>query len=148
MEVFVVLKDILDFESESNRLQKELAKLEKEFGLTHRKLSNDDFLQKAPHEVIDKEREKNARLGEKIEKLNRRLEIMNGLRESRARMTVTMEMDELFRLALLEDIGSGDATTLSIIPPDLQGKRRCLWTRTLRFVRLETIPKNFRTSRP
>ena len=84
VEVFVVLKDILDFESESNRLQKELGKLEKEFGLTYRKLSNDDFLQKAPHEVIEKERDKNARLGEKIEKLNRRLEIMNGLRESRA----------------------------------------------------------------
>jgi len=82
MEVFLVLKDILDFENESNRLRKELAKLEKEFGLTHRKLSNDDFLQKAPHEIIGKEREKNARLGEKIEKLNRRLEIMNGLRES------------------------------------------------------------------
>ena len=84
MEVFVVLKDILDFESETNRLLKELAKLEKEFGLTHRKLSNDDFLRKAPHEVIDKEREKNARLGEKVEKLNRRLEIMNGLRETQA----------------------------------------------------------------
>ena len=84
VEVFVVLKDVLDFESESNRLQKELGKLEKEFGLTHRKLSNDDFLQKAPPEVIEKERDKNARLGEKIEKLNRRLEIMNGLRESRA----------------------------------------------------------------
>ncbi|HYA40902.1 MAG TPA: valine--tRNA ligase [Syntrophobacteraceae bacterium] len=84
MEVFVVLKDILDFDSESSRLQKELAKLEKELGLTHRKLSNDDFLQKAPHEVIEKEREKNVRLGEKIDKLNRRLEIMNGLRESRA----------------------------------------------------------------
>jgi valyl-tRNA synthetase len=76
VEVFVVLKDILDFESESNRLQKELAKLEKEFGLTHRKLSNDDFLQKAPQDVIEKEREKSAHLGEKIEKLNRRLEIM------------------------------------------------------------------------
>jgi valyl-tRNA synthetase len=80
VEVFVVLKDILDFEGESNRLQKELAKLEKEFGLTHRKLSNDDFLQKAPVEVIEKEREKNARLGEKIDKLNHRLEIMNGLK--------------------------------------------------------------------
>ncbi len=73
IEVFVILKDILDFESESNRLQKELAKLEKEFGLTSRKLSNDDFLQRAPHEIIEKEREKNVRLGEKIEKLNRRL---------------------------------------------------------------------------
>ena len=36
-------------------------------------------------------------------------------------MTVTMEMDELFRLALLEDIGSGDATTLCVIPPGLEG---------------------------
>jgi nicotinate-nucleotide pyrophosphorylase (carboxylating) len=36
-------------------------------------------------------------------------------------MTVTMELDELLRLALFEDIGSGDATTLSIIPPDLEG---------------------------
>jgi valyl-tRNA synthetase len=85
IEVFVVLKDILDFETEANRLQKELAKLEKEFGLTSRKLSNDDFLQKAPHEIIDKEREKNARLGEKIEKLNHRLEIVNGLSETRAK---------------------------------------------------------------
>ncbi|MGC8493347.1 MAG: valine--tRNA ligase [Syntrophobacteraceae bacterium] len=82
MEVFVILKDILDFESESGRLKKEISKLEKEFGMTSRKLSNDDFLQKAPPEVIEKEREKNARLGEKIEKLNHRLEIMNGLREN------------------------------------------------------------------
>jgi len=35
-------------------------------------------------------------------------------------MTATMEIDELFRLALLEDVGSGDATTLSIIPPGLE----------------------------
>ncbi|MDR3554422.1 MAG: valine--tRNA ligase [Syntrophobacteraceae bacterium] len=84
MEVFVILKDILDFESESVRLKKELGKLEKEFSMTSRKLSNDDFLQKAPDEVIEKEREKNARLSEKIEKLNRRLEIMKGLQKNKA----------------------------------------------------------------
>jgi valyl-tRNA synthetase len=82
IEVFVVLKDILDFESESARLRKELVKLEKEYAMTSRKLSNDDFLQKAPPDVIEKEREKNGRLGEKIDKLNRRLEIMKGLREN------------------------------------------------------------------
>jgi valyl-tRNA synthetase len=84
VEVFVVLKDILDFESESNRLRKELAKLEKEFGVTQKKLSNEDYLQKAPPDVIEKEREKGARLGEKIEKLNRRAEVMDGLREAAA----------------------------------------------------------------
>ncbi|MGC9964533.1 MAG: carboxylating nicotinate-nucleotide diphosphorylase [Syntrophobacteraceae bacterium] len=32
-----------------------------------------------------------------------------------------IEMDELLRLALLEDIGSGDATTLSVTPAELEG---------------------------
>ncbi len=32
-----------------------------------------------------------------------------------------VEMDELFRLALLEDIGSGDVTTLSVVPAEQQG---------------------------
>jgi nicotinate-nucleotide pyrophosphorylase (carboxylating) len=36
-------------------------------------------------------------------------------------MTAAIEIDELFRLALLEDIGSGDATTLCVIPPGLEG---------------------------
>jgi valyl-tRNA synthetase len=82
VEVFVVLKDILDFESESRRLQKELSKLEKEFGVTQKKLSNEDYLQKAPLDVIEKEREKGARLAEKIEKLHRRSEVIDGLREA------------------------------------------------------------------
>ena len=60
MEVYVLLKDILDFESESRRLQKELSKLEKEFSLTQKKLSNEDFLGQAPQDVIEKEREKGA----------------------------------------------------------------------------------------
>ncbi len=81
-EVFVVLKDILDFDSESKRLQKEIGKLEKEYGMTQRKLTNEDFLQKAPPDVIEKEREKGARLGEKIEKLRRRSEVIQGLQES------------------------------------------------------------------
>jgi nicotinate-nucleotide pyrophosphorylase (carboxylating) len=36
-------------------------------------------------------------------------------------MTTMIEMDELLRLALLEDIGSGDATTLSVTPAELEG---------------------------
>ncbi len=84
IEVFVVLKDILDFDSEAKRLEKELAKLEKEFGNTRRKLSNYEFLDKAPPEVIEKEREKSERLGEKKDKLSRRLKLMEGLRDSSA----------------------------------------------------------------
>jgi len=69
VELFVLLKDVLDFDSECKRLEKELTKLEREFNFTKNKLSNEDFLQKAPADVIEKEREKGMRLGEKLEKL-------------------------------------------------------------------------------
>jgi len=81
VEVYVLLKDILDFDSESKRLEKELSKLEKEYGITYKKLTNEDFLQRAPSEVIEKERDKGTRLGEKLEKLRHHYERINTLRE-------------------------------------------------------------------
>jgi valyl-tRNA synthetase len=84
VEVHVILQDILDFDNESKRLAKELGKLEKEFNLVQRKLSNEDFLAKAPPDVIDKEREKEARLGEKVTKYRRHYDMINALRDSAA----------------------------------------------------------------
>lgn len=84
VEVFVLLKDVLDFDSESKRLEKELAKLEKEFGYTQKKLSNEDFLGRAPADVIEKEREKGTRLRAKLEKLRHQYEKMKTLRDSAA----------------------------------------------------------------
>ncbi len=82
VEVFVLLEDVLDFDSESKRLEKELAKMEKEFGFTQKKLSNEDFLKKAPAEVIESEREKGMRLREKLEKLRHQYEKIKILRQS------------------------------------------------------------------
>ncbi len=82
VEVFVLLQDILDFDSESKRLEKELTKLEKEFGVTKKKLANEDFLQRAPAEVIEKEREKATRLREKMEKIRALHDKMKSLRDS------------------------------------------------------------------
>jgi len=84
VEVYVLLKGVVDFASESKRIEKELAKLEKEFSITQKKLSNEDYLQKAPPEVIEKEREKGARLGEKIDKLRHHHERISSLRENTA----------------------------------------------------------------
>jgi valyl-tRNA synthetase len=81
VEIYVVLEGVLDFESESKRLQKEIAKVEKEFAVTLKKLSNEDFLAKAPGEIIGKEREKSARLGEKMEKLKSHFQIIDDLRQ-------------------------------------------------------------------
>jgi len=84
VEVYVILQDILDFESESKRLQKELGKLEKEYALVQKKLSNEDFLSKAPIEVVEREQEKEQRLGEKVDKLRHHKDMISALRESAA----------------------------------------------------------------
>ncbi len=82
IEVYVLLEGILDFDSESKRLEKELAKVEKEYGLTQRKLANEDFLARAPQDVIEKEKEKGSRLGEKIDKVRAQLERIKTIRSS------------------------------------------------------------------
>jgi len=69
IEVFVPLKGVIDFEVEENRLQKEIRKIEKEMQRTQKKLESRDFLEKAPPEIVDKEKEKFSRFQNKLEKL-------------------------------------------------------------------------------
>jgi valyl-tRNA synthetase len=68
-EVSVILKDLLDFDAELKRIEKELGKLESEVTLIQKKLHNEDFLRKAPEGVVEKEREKLQRLMDKLQKL-------------------------------------------------------------------------------
>jgi valyl-tRNA synthetase len=72
--VFVSLEGVIDFAKETARLEKELGKLEKELGGIDRKLANEGFLAKAPAEVVEKVRGKQAALSEKREKLLATLE--------------------------------------------------------------------------
>ncbi len=72
--IFVSLKGVIDFELEKGRLNKEIAKIVKEFDGIGKKLSNRDFLQKAPQEVVQKVREKGERLAEKKDRLEENLE--------------------------------------------------------------------------
>ena len=81
VEVYVLLAGVLDFDSESKRLQKEMAKLEKEISNTEKKLSNQEFLRKAPDDVVEKEKDKAARLGEKLDKLRHHLERIKELQQ-------------------------------------------------------------------
>ncbi len=68
-EVSVILKDLLDFDAELKRIDKELGKLESEVTFIQKKLHNEDFLRKAPEDVVEKEREKLQRLTDKLQKL-------------------------------------------------------------------------------
>ena len=78
MEIFMPLKGLIDIEKEIARLEKEISVLDKELARVNGKLSNKGFLDKAPGEVIEKERAKQAEFMEKKSTIETRLK---GLRE-------------------------------------------------------------------
>jgi valyl-tRNA synthetase len=73
LEIFLSLEGVLDFQEETRRLQKEIGKLEPELARVKKKLTNEDFLGRAPADVVAKEREKSDRLGAKLQKLQEQL---------------------------------------------------------------------------
>jgi valyl-tRNA synthetase len=58
MEIFVPLKGIIDIDAEVSRLSKELKKAEKELLFIKKKLANEDFMNKAPKQVVEENRSK------------------------------------------------------------------------------------------
>ena len=67
--VFILLGDVIDFEKEKKRLQLSIDKIDKEIGVIEKKLQNKNFLNKAPKDVVEKEREKSVCLKEKKDKV-------------------------------------------------------------------------------
>ena len=58
IEIFIPLEGLIDFEVESSRLKKRLGELEKHVSASKNKLSNDNFINKAPEEVVTHEKQK------------------------------------------------------------------------------------------
>ena len=73
VEVYLSLKGLVDIEKELARLEKEKANLEKEIARLHGKLQNQNFLGKAPAEVVAKEKEKLADYQNKWEAILERI---------------------------------------------------------------------------
>jgi valyl-tRNA synthetase len=67
--IFVSLEGIVDFAKEIERLEKEINKLTNESATVLKKLNNEDFLGKAPVEVVEKVKAKHDLLVEKQQKL-------------------------------------------------------------------------------
>ena len=57
-EIFIPLGELVDFEKELKRLEGELKSVENEIARASGKLSNNGFLEKAPKQLVDAEREK------------------------------------------------------------------------------------------
>jgi valyl-tRNA synthetase len=67
--IFVPLEGIIDFDKEALRLEKEMNKLVKELATVSKKLENDNFLGKAPEDVVRQVKAKHFLLQEKQQKL-------------------------------------------------------------------------------
>ncbi len=72
-QVHVLLKGLIDFEEERKRLRKEIKKVEKDIQASDKKLSNKNFLEKAPSDIVAKVKEKVDGLSLKLDKLNQNL---------------------------------------------------------------------------
>jgi valyl-tRNA synthetase len=77
-EIYIPLEGLIDLEGERTRLEKELQKQTKYLERIKKKLSNPDFLDRAPSEVIESEKGKKVLAEESINRLNRNLESLAG----------------------------------------------------------------------
>jgi valyl-tRNA synthetase len=72
--IFVSLEGIIDFTKEKNRLEKEVGKLAGELSMLTKKLGNEEYLSKAPQQVVEKTKERYTRTAEKQQKLQSNLD--------------------------------------------------------------------------
>ena len=73
-KIYIPLNELVDFEAERARLQKELDAANKDLQFVSNKLNNPGFVAKAPEKVIAQEREKQAKYLAKISMLEESLE--------------------------------------------------------------------------
>ena len=77
VEVFVPLEGLIDLDAERQRLQREVERISGLLDAVRKKLSNEQFVRKAPQEVVGRERSKEEELGQQLEKLNQNLKMLS-----------------------------------------------------------------------
>ncbi len=78
-ELAVILEGVVDFNAELARLDKELAKIDKDLTSIRAKLENENFVAKAPKEVVEQEKTRAVELKDKQVKM---LSLQNRFREA------------------------------------------------------------------
>ncbi|MBQ6522307.1 MAG: valine--tRNA ligase [Atopobiaceae bacterium] len=73
LEIFVKVGDLVDLAAEGKRLEKELAKAEKDLSSIERTLSNEGFVAKAAPEIIEKKKAQQAELSTTVATLKAQL---------------------------------------------------------------------------
>lgn len=74
VEIFLPLEGLMDIDKERKRMQKEITEMKNNIDFIEKKLANDGFVNKAPKEVVAKERARREDLIARLEKLRKQLE--------------------------------------------------------------------------
>ncbi len=80
-QVHVILRGLLNFKEETNRLRKEIKKVEKEMVMSEKKLLNKGFMEKAPAEIVEGVREKVESMKTKLETLQKHLLLFESIHD-------------------------------------------------------------------
>jgi len=81
MEIYVPLKGILNINAELDRLNKDIAKVEESILFLNKKLLNEEFLQRAPAEIVEKEKAKYEKLISMKERLLESIKMLKDAEE-------------------------------------------------------------------
>lgn len=76
-EIYVPLEGLIDLEVERGRIRKEIDRVARMMEGVRAKLENQNFVARAPEEVVRKEREKLEHFGETLEKLTKNLHALD-----------------------------------------------------------------------
>ena len=76
MEIFIPLEGLIDFDLERNRLQKRIDEIESHLEVLSQKLNKKDFLNRAPENVVKREKEKREEMSEELNKMLSNLEMI------------------------------------------------------------------------
>lgn len=77
IEIYLPLEGLIDLDAECSKLEKQLAKLNKELKGISGKLKNKKFLENAPEKIVEKEKEKFTEIETKVIKTRELLEGLN-----------------------------------------------------------------------
>ena len=76
MELYIPLQGLVDFDEEKQRMTKRISEIDQLLGAINSKLSNENFLKRAPENVINKEKSNLEKLNEELEKITSNLEML------------------------------------------------------------------------
>jgi valyl-tRNA synthetase len=78
-EIFLPLEGVIDLERERERLRGEIDRIRGQLAGVEKKLSNENFVARAPEEVVAREREKAASMQSQVSKLHGKLSELEGV---------------------------------------------------------------------